>query len=105
MKTNLKDMTLSTTCPICKTETEIAVSASDYLEWVEGKSAQDAFPYLSANEREAIISGICSKCWDNMFSTDDANEEDEEEEEDFEYDDCDFEIGFDPYMGCFTDDC
>lgn len=22
-----------------------------------------------------------------------------------EYDDCDYECGFDPYMGCFTDDC
>lgn len=21
------------------------------------------------------------------------------------YDDCDYECGFDPYMGCFTDDC
>lgn len=22
-----------------------------------------------------------------------------------DYDDCDYECGFDPYMGCFTDDC
>lgn len=28
--------------------------------------------------------------------------EDEPEEN---YDDCDYEMGFDPYMGCFTDDC
>lgn len=22
-----------------------------------------------------------------------------------ELDDCDYEVGFDPYLGCFTDDC
>ena len=22
-----------------------------------------------------------------------------------DYDDCDYDIGYDPYMGCFTDDC
>lgn len=27
-----------------------------------------------------------------------------EEPEDFP-DDCDYEMGFDPYMGCYTDDC
>lgn len=30
--------------------------------------------------------------------------EDENVETDW-VDDCDYEIGFDPYMGCFTDDC
>ena len=28
-----------------------------------------------------------------------------EEEPEDDYDDCDYEIGFDPYMGCYTDDC
>ena len=22
-----------------------------------------------------------------------------------EFDDCDYEVGFDPYLGCYTDDC
>lgn len=101
MKENLKDMTVVAVCPFCGTETEIAVSASDYFDWMNGELVQNAFPYLSANEREAFVSGICSSCWDKMFSS----SEEEEEEEDFEYDDCDFEIGFDPYMGCFSDDC
>lgn len=29
----------------------------------------------------------------------------EEEPEDYYGDDCDYDTGFDPYMGCFTDDC
>ena len=27
------------------------------------------------------------------------------DEEDAPEDDCDYEVGYDPYMGCFTDDC
>lgn len=26
-------------------------------------------------------------------------------EETDDYDDCDYEVGFDPYLGCYTDDC
>lgn len=103
MKTNMKDMSIITVCPLCGAEFTIKVSTSDYIEWLEGTLVQDAFPYLSADEREALVSGICSKCWENMFSS--SSDDEEEEEEDFEYDDCDFEIGFDPYLGCFSDDC
>ena len=95
MKEDLKDITVITVCPMCGTETHITVSASDYLDYLGGKLVQDAFPYLSADERESFISGICPTCWDKMFS---------EEEED-ESDDCDYEVGYDLYMGCFTDDC
>lgn len=28
----------------------------------------------------------------------------EAEPEDDYYDDCDYEVGYDPYLGCFTDD-
>jgi hypothetical protein len=43
----------------------------DYLDWQNGVLAQVAFPYLSANEREALISGICPTCWEKMFGGDD----------------------------------
>ena len=78
MKTNMKDMSIITICPFCGTEITIKVSTSDYLEYLDGTPVQNAFPYLSANEREAFISGICSKCWKNIFSS----SEDEDEEED-----------------------
>lgn len=29
----------------------------------------------------------------------------EEEEDYYEGDDCDYEVGYDPYCGCYTDDC
>ena len=47
----------------------------DYLDWSDGELAQVAFPYLSADEREMLITGICPTCWDKMF---DDGEEDED---------------------------
>ena len=66
-KINYKEVTVITTCPICGHANEVEVNEMDYLDWQDGMLVQDAFPYLSANEREMLISGICPSCWDNMF--------------------------------------
>ena len=67
---------INTTCPFCGKTTPVQIRrVADYDTWQNGTLAQDAFPYLSADEREMLISGICPTCWDNMFSL----EEDEEE--------------------------
>ena len=54
-------------CPICGRESEVRVKIDEYLAYEEGVLAQDAFPNLSAEERELIISGICIKCQKNIF--------------------------------------
>lgn len=59
---------INTTCPFCGKTTPIQVRFADYHAWQNGKLAQDVFPYLSADEREMLISGICPTCWDNVFS-------------------------------------
>lgn len=64
-------MLIPTTCPICATTTFIPVKSQDWLDYVNGKLAQDAFPYLSADDREMIISGICPDCWNSMFGGED----------------------------------
>ena len=87
------------TCPFCGFESTISVGMTDLILWQAGKNAQDAFPYLSADEREALISCICPKCWADTFGDD----EDEEDSEDWE-DDID-ECGYNPYMGCYDYDC
>lgn len=67
-------ITLITVCPFCGKENEITVKVSDYLDWQSGEVlVQNAFPYLSADEREMLISGICPTCWEEMFG----EEEDE----------------------------
>lgn len=67
---------INTTCPFCGKTTPVQIRrVADYHAWQNGELAQNAFPYLSANEREMLISGICPSCWDNMFPP----EEDEED--------------------------
>ena len=57
-------------CPFCGKPHDVLVSKADYAAWQNGKMAQDAFPYLSADEREILISGICPKCWAETFGED-----------------------------------
>ena len=58
---------LEVACPVCGKVSEISVEVNDYIDWQNGKLTQNAFPYLSASEREMLISGVCGDCWDNMF--------------------------------------
>lgn len=67
-KINYKEVTVVTYCPFCGRGNEVEVNEMDYLNWYDGELAQVAFPYLSASEREMLISGICSTCWDNTFN-------------------------------------
>lgn len=71
MKINYKEVCVVTRCPMCGRGNEIEVNEIDYLDWDDGMHAQDAFPYLSAEEREMLISGICPICWGKMFDGDD----------------------------------
>ena len=83
-------MTIITKCPWCGEEHEVEVPFEGYLAWQSGEPIQVAMPQLSADKREMLISGVCPKCWEKAFSY---------EEED------DLEMGFDPYVGCYSFDC
>ena len=101
MKINYKEVTIITRCPFCGRTNEVAANEADYLDWQDGVLVQDAFPYLSADEREMLISGICPACWASSFG-----DEDEEDPEDWdEPSDYDLEVGFNPYEGCYDLDC
>ena len=65
-------------CPFCGAEHSVMVEMEDYLAWQDGELAQNAFPYLSATEREQLISHICPACQEKIFGVD---EEDEDEDE------------------------
>lgn len=64
-------------CYSCKKPQKVQIKTTDLTRFRGGTFAQDCFPYLSAADREFLISGICGKCWDNMFP---ANEEEEPDE-------------------------
>jgi hypothetical protein len=70
VKINYKEVCVVTRCPFCGKGNFVEVNEDDYDDWCDGTLAQVAFPYLSANEREALISGICPTCWDKMFGGD-----------------------------------
>lgn len=101
MKINYKEIIIITACPFCGHANEVAVNEADYWDWQDGALVQDAFLYLTADEREMLVSGICPTCWEKTFG--DNEDEDEEDPEDWE-DDID-ECGYNPYMGCYDFDC
>lgn len=78
-KINYKEVCIITRCPMCGRGNEVEVNENDYFDWDDGVNAAVAFPYLSANEREMLISGICPTCWNKMFPP----EPDDEDESDW----------------------
>ena len=70
VKINYKEVCVMTQCPFCGRGNEVEVNEVDYWDWDDGMLAQDAFPYLSADEREMLISGICPTCWEKTFGGD-----------------------------------
>lgn len=60
-------ITMIRECPICHKVSEVCVDDKGYLKYIEGELCQDAFPDLSATEREIIISGMCKECQDMIF--------------------------------------
>lgn len=95
----MEKITIEARCPFCGHVSIIGVNEKDYIAWYCGELAQNCFPYLDDSEREILISGICLKCQDDVFGSDD------DEDEDYKPANIDDDCGFDPYLGCFTDDC
>ena len=59
-------------CKYCRTEYNIIADRQDMEAWLSGdKYIQDALSYLSAAERELLISGTCNTCWKQMYGIDD----------------------------------
>ena len=63
----MKDVILTMKCPFCGREHEVDVNEQDFVNYLAGDFAQEAFPYLSATQREQIISHICPKCQEEVF--------------------------------------
>jgi len=55
-------------CIFCLNVQTILVDMSDVRKWQKGELIQNAMPYLTANERELMISGMCPICWNETFN-------------------------------------
>jgi hypothetical protein len=55
--------------PFTDEEVTIVIRAdpNDFWKWKDGALIQDAFPYLSADEREFIVTGIPPGEWDKWM--------------------------------------
>jgi len=54
-------------CIQCHQPQHIEARTADLDAWIGGELIQVAMPYLTADEREILISGVCGTCFDNMF--------------------------------------
>jgi hypothetical protein len=50
-------------CPECGERTMMEVSLMGYMQWKGGALIQNAFPNLTNDERELLITGTHSECW------------------------------------------
>lgn len=74
MKTKLK--ALQKTCLRCGTTHTIIVPREDYLSWKRGEGLiQDLLSYLDPGTRELLISSFCGDCFDEMFPSQENDEE------------------------------
>lgn len=64
------DFELECLCEHCEYEENILVHEDDYDAWHNGVFVQDAFPYLTAAQRELMISNTCDNCWKKFFGED-----------------------------------
>ena len=58
------------TCRYCQVDHIVMADQMDVANWENGALIQDALPYLSADDRELLISGTCGACYDKMFPPD-----------------------------------
>jgi hypothetical protein len=71
-----RDSSSEVRCRHCGVAYSIMYNSQDMVDWLSGSGyIQDVLGYLSAGERELLISGTCDSCFTEMFGID--NEEDE----------------------------
>lgn len=68
---------LSGKCPMCQTTNSLEVDEEPFRRWNAGEYVQNAFPMLSADDREFLVSGCCPNggCFDRAFSPEDEDED------------------------------
>ena len=63
----LEMISLEMVCPFCGQVHSVDVFETSYVMYMAGELAQNAFPYLSATEREQIISHMCPDCQKDIW--------------------------------------
>lgn len=72
MARRLEDTEIEITrkCNVCKDSITFNVSENGYNLFLKGTHVQKALPDVAPGLRELLLSGICPKCWDELFKED-----------------------------------
>lgn len=62
-------------CVVTGKEISVTVPGDGLYRYRQGAHMQDAFPNLSADDREFLISGMSAEAWDAAFSGEDDDED------------------------------
>ena len=72
----MRDYQLDITCESCGQLYILDVDKKDFNDYMyHVKYIQDAMPYLTAGERELILSKTCNTCYNKMFEMEDEDED------------------------------
>ena len=67
----MREVSIHVKCPKCQQSDSIVVEYSGFKKWQDGTLLiQQAFPKLSAGDRERLITGWCDACWNGVFEED-----------------------------------
>jgi hypothetical protein len=59
---------VDTKCWRCGVVSCVILNKQDFLDWLSGSgSIEDILDYLSADERELLLSNTCGRCFDSLF--------------------------------------
>ena len=65
---NVYDVKIGISCGCCHKRFELTMCLKGYKAWKEGMLIQDAFPYLTPEQRELLITGLCTTCFTILFT-------------------------------------
>jgi hypothetical protein len=54
-------------CVMCGAQAEMTLARGSFMQWRHGALVQEAFPEMAIRDRELLISGTCSACFDNLM--------------------------------------
>ncbi len=71
----MKIKIIYTECPKCHEQKIFKVDADKWTRLEKGEHIQNLFPELNDDDRERLITGICPKCWAEIFADDEEDSE------------------------------
>lgn len=64
-----KDYIIEGNCIMTKKPVTVRVAIADVAAYYAGTYIQDAFPYLSADDREFLMTGLSREAWEQTFGS------------------------------------